>query len=112
MAINLLSPIARMPFGPEKGTLIWQLPINTFSWLRRQVLTEACKQVLDEAWDMYMHEGQYAILRRDPHIMGKVTLVSISKDFPTAHLMPKDVNEFVYCISSKVNYEKQTAQSA
>lgn len=108
MAINLLSPISKIPFGRERGTVIWQLDINTFSWLRKQQLTEATKDTLDFAWDMFMHEGQYAILRRDREVLGKITLVMICPDYRLAHLSCTHVNEFVYHIAKeKVEaYEK------
>lgn len=108
MAINLLSPISRMPFGYERGTPIWQLNINTFSWLRKQELTGDTVQVLDDAWDMFMHEGQYAILSRSPTILGKVRLIMISREYEVAKLACTHVNEFVYHIVKRqvVAYEK------
>jgi hypothetical protein len=106
MAINLLSPIARMSFGPERGTLIWQLPINTVSWLKKQNLTEDAKETLEAAWDMFLHEGQYAVLKRDPAKLGKVSLVLITEDYSVAKLAIFGSDEFVYHITSKIIYEK------
>lgn len=108
MAINLLSPISRMPFGHERGTPIWQLDINTFSWLRKQELTEDAVETLDFAWDMFMHEGQYAILSRSPIVLGKVKLIMISRDYDVAKLACTQANEFVYHIVKRqvVVYEK------
>lgn len=106
--INLLSPISHMPFGAARGELIWNLPINTVSWLKRQELTEDAKETLEDAWQLFLNEGRYAVLRRDAEKVGKVRLVLICGDYKTAKETCGKENEFVYYISSKtvVEYEK------
>lgn len=63
--INIDSPIGKMPFGKYKGELIWQLPIHQVAFMKQNLnLSERSIKTLDDAMEMMLKEGQYAVLRR------------------------------------------------
>lgn len=63
--IKLESPIDKMPFGKYKGELIWTLPVNQVGWMKANLnLSDRSQRTLDDAWAMFLKEGEYAVLRK------------------------------------------------
>lgn len=112
MAINLLSPLAPMPFGPERGVPIWKLSINTILWLKKQPLSEITTKILEEAWQLFLNEGSYAVMARDPEILGHIHLILICPDYRLAKLACTHVNEFVFHIGHKEAHGEKNIQQA
>lgn len=64
-AVNLESPIAIMPFGKYKGELIWTLHLNTVAWMKENMkLTERSVRTLNDAMDMGLKAGEFAVMRK------------------------------------------------
>lgn len=100
--INLESPIGKMPFGVYTNQLIWTLPVNQVSWMRANLnLSDRSKRTMDDAWQMFLHEGQYAVLRRFKGEKWHVQLQGIysSENIAEAHTnVGPDFEDFVYHI--------------
>lgn len=100
--INLLSPIAQMPFGFEKGNPVWCLSVSTLTWIKRQDHTEATDETLSEAWELFLNEGKYAILQRPVASGGRTRLICIRNSYAECKaIIDYDKREFIYCISQK-----------
>lgn len=107
-AINLLSPIAPMPFGFEKGNPIWCLSIQTINWIKRQEHTEATEETLSEAWDLFLAEGKYAILQRASQSGERTRLICIRDSYSECRdIIDYSKREFIYCISQNKAVEKK-----
>jgi len=54
-----------MKFGKYKGELIWRLPIDQVQWMKTYMkLSDRSVKTLDDAMDMMLHEGEYAVMRK------------------------------------------------
>lgn len=100
--INLESPIGKMPFGKYKGELIWTLPVNQVSWMKANLnLSDRSKRTMDDAWQMFLQEGQFAVLRKFKDEKWHIQLQGIfsTKGAAEGHCNVGDgFDDFVYSI--------------
>lgn len=100
--INLESPIGKMPFGKYKGELIWTLPINQVAWMKANMnLSDRSIKTLDDGWEMFLKEGQFAVLRKFKDEKWHVQLQGIyeSKNIADTHTnVGPGFEDFVYHI--------------
>jgi hypothetical protein len=63
--LEIHSPIALMPFGKNKGEIIWSLGLSSLSFmLSRWNLSERTRQTFKDASAMFIRNGEYAVLRK------------------------------------------------
>lgn len=63
--LEIHSPITKMPFGKNKGELIWSLGLGSLSYiLAKWELSERTRQTFNDASAMFIRSGEYAVLRR------------------------------------------------
>lgn len=100
--INLESPIGKMPFGKYKGELIWTLPINQVAWMKQNLnLSARSIKTLDDAMEMMLKEGEYAVLRKFKDERWYIQLQGIfsSEKIAEAHTNASQLfDDFVYHI--------------
>lgn len=101
MAINLLSPVTKLPFGKHKGEVLWTLGIQYLCYLQTCGVTPDTKQTIEDACQLFMNKGAYAILRKSKTVQWKVTLKTIvsSKAVAESHCESNEqYEEYVYHI--------------
>lgn len=104
MPINLLSPVAKIPFGKYKDTLVWEAPTTWFRWLMEQDITEYTVKTIEDALRMKEEEGGYAVLRKSKKKKFLFVLKSIhtTQGFAEAHCDDTDEwQDYVYPLNKK-----------
>lgn len=62
--LDFASPIATIPFGKYKGEVMWTIGLNSLGWMKSNFnLTDRGKETLDDAMEIFVHSGEYAVMR-------------------------------------------------
>lgn len=61
---DFASPIAPIPFGKHKGEVMWTIGMGSLDWFSSALnLTERGRQTIQDAKEMCVHVGEYAVIR-------------------------------------------------
>lgn len=61
---DFASPIAPIPFGKHKGEVMWTIGLSSLEWMSRALkLTDRAKETIQDAKEMCVHVGEYAVIR-------------------------------------------------
>lgn len=102
--LDFSSPIAKLPFGKYKGEVMWTIGLNALGYMKDNFnLTEKAKATLNDAMEIFVHSGQYAVMRniRGTEWLCKSQGFYSSKAVAEAHCNKGDgYEDFVYHIKA------------
>lgn len=99
---DFASPIEELKFGQHKGEKMWTIGLSSLEWMGRALnLTDGGKQTIEDAKDMFIRSGEYAVMRnvKGPIWRCKLQGIYSTKSIAETHCsVGNGFEDFVYHI--------------